>query len=136
MECRARIKELPIKVKFRHVKGHQDEKRKKDDTPLLLDWWAKENIRMDLAAKRHWRKTHKNPTPNHQFKHEKWAIWINGEKLSNFQKEPVHDRIGEQQLKDCWQKKHGMTDRTWDEINWDASKSAMKENPSANNDSG
>jgi hypothetical protein len=45
---RRMIKASPLKWKFRHVKGHQD------DYAGPLDRWAALNVEMDSLAKAHW----------------------------------------------------------------------------------
>ena len=47
-DCKTRIKQLPIKIQFKYIEGHQDNKKKKKKD---LDWWATTNIRMDKLAK-------------------------------------------------------------------------------------
>ena len=44
-DIRTRLNILPIKVLWRWVEGHQQEKGKK------MDWWARRNFHVDLAAK-------------------------------------------------------------------------------------
>ena len=92
-----------------------------------LDWWAKENIRMDRLAKDHWKRTHCNPVPNQRFKHEKWSIWFQGEKLAKFTKDLVHEKIAEETSKGYWMdhKEHVVTEEAWDDINWKACKEAL-----------
>ena len=44
-DIRGRLQQLPIDIKWKWVEGHQDEKGKK------LDWWARQNQKVDLSAK-------------------------------------------------------------------------------------
>ena len=58
MECRRLRASLPVTVEFKWIEGHQDKKGKR------LDWWARQNIRMDQRAKQFWRKHKHNPRHN------------------------------------------------------------------------
>ena len=128
-ECRGLMAELPCTVKFHWMKGHQDDED--DDRPL--DWWARQNIAMDLAAKRHWRLTKTRQTYNPIFPHEKFAILLHGQKLSSFNKEWVHERTNAQPIKTLWQTRHNLSDQQWDDIDWPAVKAARKEPPVGQN---
>ncbi len=68
---------LPIDIKFRHIKGHQDVHSPVDS----LDNWAKLNIQMDSAAKGalNWagRQNRFFDIP-----YEPWSIWHNNGKIS------------------------------------------------------
>jgi hypothetical protein len=129
MDCRGRMKALPIDITYRWVEGHQDDKGHAQS----LDWWAIQNIRMDHAAKSHWGKTKNQPRPNHVFQYEKWAVAIMGQKLSSFRKEEVHERTHEEAIKQYWTAKHNITDAQWQDINWKAAKTAQKEQPLGKN---
>lgn len=49
-DIRKRLEILPIVVTWRWVEGHQKEKGKK------MDWWARQNFRVDLAVKAYLKK--------------------------------------------------------------------------------
>jgi surfactin synthase thioesterase subunit len=49
-DIRAKIKRLPITVRWRWIKGHQDDAVSYDD----LDDWAKANVLVDNVAKAYW----------------------------------------------------------------------------------
>jgi hypothetical protein len=51
MECWRRIKALPIEVEIMWIRGHQDKV-----AGAVLDWWGRQNVRMDARAKKHGRK--------------------------------------------------------------------------------
>ena len=99
MDCRIRIRNLPIRITFRWIQGHQDSNQGKGQR---LDWWACQNIRMDHLAKRHWRSTHTNILANHMFKHKPWAITVLGEKLSSFNKETIHEQTNAEAVTKYW----------------------------------
>jgi hypothetical protein len=56
-DIRAKVKSLPVSVKWKWVEGHQD-----DDQSSHLDEWAKANILVDNIAKAFW--NHLNITLN------------------------------------------------------------------------
>jgi hypothetical protein len=51
MECRQQIKALPMEVEIMWIRGHQDMV-----AGAVLDWWARQNVRMDARAKIYGRK--------------------------------------------------------------------------------
>jgi len=102
VDCRQRIRALPIDIKFRWVEGHQDDRGHAQS----LDWWALQNIRMDRLAKQYWKTTRSRPKANQVFQYEAWAVSIHGQKLSSFQKEAVHERTHGEAIKTYWQEKN------------------------------
>ena len=129
IDARARIKELPIELKFKHVEGHQDSKNQ--GHKLALDWWALQNIAMDAKAKAHWRATKSSTPPNHKLKHELYSVLLAGTKLSSFDKTTVHAATNEKPIRDYWLKKREVfPDPTiFDDINWKAAQAAHREQP-------
>ena len=124
-ECRHLLKQLPIEVKFRWIKGHQDKKK----SVHKLDWWARQNIFMDARAKRFWRKHANSPRPAHRLQHEKVSIYWRGSKLAKFHKLEIHEMVMEQPLRKYWKKKDGLTKQGFNLTNWPAQKKALKEQP-------
>jgi hypothetical protein len=51
MECRRQIRALPVKVEIMWIRGHQDKV-----AGSVLDWWARQNVRMDARTKNYCRK--------------------------------------------------------------------------------
>ena len=128
LDCKSRIKALPIKVEFQWIEGHQDDNKGDHG---LLDWWARQNINMDRAAKQHWKDTKQSTPPNLPFKHEQWAISIQGQKLSSFDKDLVYERVASADVIKYWKEKKSnpIEDEVFDSMNWPASKVAIKERP-------
>ena len=126
LDCKERIKHLPIKVEFRWIEGHLDTKKGKGKQP---DWWERQNICMDHKAKQHWRRTHLSTPANFKFFHEPWAIHVGGQKLSSFTKEAIHERIATLNIMEYWQTKHSISDETWEDIDWEAAKKGHKSWP-------
>ncbi len=113
-ECRRLINELPIQVKLRWIESHQDEKGR----PLhRLDWWARQNIRMDQKAKRYWKKHKRNPRQAQALAHEMFPITIRGTKLSHLDKELAYELICTQKIKRYWCKKDSIPIERYDDIN-------------------
>ena len=124
-DCRSRIQGLPITVQLDWIEGHQDDK-----APCHpLDWWARQNIAMDEAAKRHWRLTQHFPGTNHILKHEFFAVKVVLEKITSFNKELIHSKTNHRHIRDYWQTKNSITDQQWEDINWPAASKALKELP-------
>lgn len=127
LECRQILRRLPITIKFHWVEGHQDDKKR---VPYAaLDWWGQRNCDMDTRAKRHWRRTHKQPPSPIILPSEHYAVLLAGDKLANFDKLEVHERTNAKPIREYWQKKHNWTDEIFDDINWPAAKQARKELP-------
>ena len=125
LDCKERIKALPIDVSFRWIEGHQDDKG--GEQGRRLDWWAKQNIRMDAKAKRHWKRTKGSVHHNLQFSRERWAIWLSGNKLSSFKKERLYEHTNQGPVQQYWQQKNNLDQPTWATINWEASREALAE---------
>ena len=128
LDCKQRLWKLSIEVRFRWIEGHQDEK---GEPGRRLDWWALQNVRMDSAAKRHWKRTKTHTPPNMRFQHERWALWLRGKKLSSFSKEAVYEAINTKDVETYWKtkKSNPMTDEQWNSFNKKALKTAHKERP-------
>jgi ribonuclease HI len=79
MDIRAKIKKLPISVKWKWVKGHQD-----NNPSLTLDKWVKANIMTDNMTKASW--NHLNQTGHvaspQQFGDKGWALYFHDRKLN------------------------------------------------------
>jgi hypothetical protein len=92
MDIRAKIKKLPISVKWKWVEEHQD-----NDTSLTLDEWAKANIMTDNMAKAFW--NHLNQIGHvaspQRFGDEGWAIYFHDRKLNRVDKKALYKPITE-----------------------------------------
>ena len=82
-DIRNRMDILPIEVSWRWVEGHQKEKGK------TMDWWARRNFDVDLAAKAYLRKCRKDNRPfvPIQLKYKYWAVYCKQVKKSSIQPE-------------------------------------------------
>ena len=115
-------------MEFQWIEGHQDDNKGDHG---FLDWWARQNINMDRAAKQHWKDTKQSTPPNLPFKHEQWAMSIQGQKLSSFDKDLVYERVASADVIKYWKEKKSnpIEDEVFDSMNWPASKVAIKERP-------
>ena len=64
------FRKCPVTVKFRHIKGHQD-----DNFYADLDEWARLNIDMDDGAKEHWLRCKDSCTRQQYIFGEPWPFW-------------------------------------------------------------
>jgi hypothetical protein len=124
MEGRQLAAALPTEVKWKWIKGHQDK-----IAGQHLDWWALQNIRMDRKAKRHGKKNKGNALGPLRLSTERWAFTVKGEKHACMNKKAVYEILREDKIKTYRQKKDGITNDAWGDINWKASKVALKEQP-------
>ena len=69
---RSVCRNCPVTLKFRHVKGHQDD----------LDEWASLNIEMDDGAKEHWLRSKNSRTRQQYIFGEPWPFWVAGRKVT------------------------------------------------------
>ena len=122
-ECRALLSEMPVSVRFKWVKGHQDRIKSGE----RLDWWARQNIRMDQAAKRHWNKHRRGQPQELPLAHDSFPITVRGKKLSNFNKETVWELYHNTKIKEYWEDKDNLNPEKYKQVNWQASKTAQKE---------
>ena len=98
-DIRGRLRQLPIDIKWKWVEGHQDEKGKK------LDWWARQNQKVNLSAKdfvqnaikyEYW----KYRTP--QLWYERWGLRINASKRSCISRKDVLSVLATKRMKSYW----------------------------------
>jgi hypothetical protein len=122
MECRHQSKALPVKVEIIWMRGHQDK-----EVQAVLDWWARHNISTDTRAKRHGKKWKGQVLGPIQLSTEQWAFTVNELKHSRFNKEEICELRKEEASKIRWQRKDAITDQAWQNIDWLASKVALKE---------
>jgi hypothetical protein len=85
-DIRARLHTLPIEVIWKWVEGHQDKKGK------FMDWWARQNQKVDRNAKAFLRKCKMNKRPHRPvcLLYEKWALYIQGVKQSKINKNSLY----------------------------------------------
>jgi hypothetical protein len=123
MECRNLMAQLPITIRYKWIEGHQDSKGKR------LDWWARQNIRMDQKAKRFWNKHSKNPRQAQPMSTLPVSIQIGDHLLTHFHKETVYEELHAGPILAYWAKKDDIPPEALTVVNWRASKLALKEQP-------
>jgi ribonuclease HI len=133
LDIRERTKRLPIKVQYKWIKGHQDEpqsqspttkkRRKRKKRPLSN--WAKMNIRVDKLAGDYRQEIGSRPRANLRFRYEKWCLWLEDQKMSNFCIKDVYTLIYTDTIS-YWAGKHGWTEETiTTDLDWTALQWAM-----------
>ena len=117
---RATLRNCPISLTFRHVKGHQD-----DGFDVSLDEWARLNIVMDDEAKIHWHKCNDQRRPPPYIYGEPWPFWVAGNKVSKDVELTIADHIEGSKLCDYWESKGRFGDSSSEQVHWDAVATAM-----------
>jgi hypothetical protein len=123
MAIRRIMRKLPIKVTLRYIEAHQD---KHSDS---LDWWGRQNVRMDAKAKLHWKRTAKQAVPNLVIGRDQWSIAIKEIIHYNCSLDRIYDDIHETTIRDYWAKKGHIPWDRWREINWKAQDLASRKLP-------
>ena len=123
-----RLKMLPegIKIKWRHVEGHQKEKGYKK-----LDFWALMNGKADKHAKSYLQKCIKNNRQHEpvQLWYEYLAINVNGIKQSNMNKNFIYSQLVKENSYKYWKNHHDFKINEPDDIDWKPLKKAVKRLP-------
>jgi hypothetical protein len=112
----------PIKWKFRHIMGHQDDHVALDK----LDRWAKLNIEMDKRAKQHIHIAQRSPR-HYMIYAEPWSVWSHGKKIVTDFSDTIYDIVHSNEAKSYWAKKDDIPEEVVDSIDWDMIKAAMSE---------
>ena len=95
-DIRARVKKLPIKIQWRHVRGHASEKG------LAQDWWTSQNEKVDAAAKAFMRKCLEKNQEHYTVLlwNEVVALYVNGSKQSRICKKSIYESLyGERRIR-------------------------------------
>ena len=127
LDIRRKIKELPINVTFRHIKGHQDDHKHIS----ALDRWATLNVQMDTRAKQMLakaRQSHHKP-PNQAFGNETVSVRHNNIKLSRFSLDSLYTLLYGANTKAYWATRHNIPPNLIDHINWETQDKALKREP-------
>ena len=119
---RAMLRKCPIKLKFRHVKGHQD-----DVCDAVLDEWAELNIAMDDGAKEHWHRCKDRQVGPPYIFGEPWPLWVAGRKVTKELVTTVVDHIDGQKVCDYWASKDRFQKVPCTAVHWEAVGKAMQE---------
>jgi hypothetical protein len=120
---RRKIAVLPIRIILRFVAGHQDA------TQQPLDWWARQNVRMDKMAKAYMVQTAHLPDYQQLVNQDAWALQIGTKIGHRFHVREVYEQIYEPIVREYWQHKHDLHPGAWNTINWDAAAQAAQQLP-------
>ena len=127
MAVRRQARAIPIKVTYRHVKGHQD------DTTAYhqLDRWSKLNVTVDSLAKSQLRKIlHSSPMPNQPLSGTPMKVFFKGQLLSHLPIQRLYSEIFGVRTKRTWCTYHGIPPSLVDQgIYWDGIERAMRQEP-------
>ena len=120
-----RIKMLPIKIKWKWVKGHKLEKTGKEN------WWERQNRRVDLLAKNYLQKciNNKRKQESIQLHYEKWALFIEGEKQSQVNKKKLYSELKKEATINYWRNHHAFKIKDENLISWTELGKATKSLP-------
>ena len=122
---RVKLKKSPLKWKYRHVKGHQD-----DNNNIILDHWANLNIEMDLLAKEKRAQEEQTPSPRQWLiEDEPWILCISGVKQTKKFADNIHDFIGGEALCTYWEENGQLPPHSTANVDWDATDLAMRNSP-------
>ena len=120
------VLELPIKVKFNHVRGHLDEHF--DRTDLTIE--ENLNVEMDELAKRTLRRAIKhNSYIKCSFPTETLQIFVDGEKVIRSPTEALEDSVSQRAAISYYHDKNKISRDDFELVDWPALKRAMKEWP-------
>ena len=120
--------ELPIKVCFQEIKGHQDQHA----DYLVLTRPSQMNVDCDSAAKAYLRElaysnlTMAVPSTIHQ---EGWTCWIDGIKTTMDHLEPVCMAVSSKVIKKHLDYKSCLNKEAFDRVDWDTVRCTMKNFP-------
>ena len=125
-DIRNRIELLPIKIKWRWVEGHQREKGRRK-----LDWWARQNERVDLLCKKFLTRCiiKRREYKSVRLWYEKWAIYLNGTKQSKICKKTMYSELRKQKTFDYWKTHHAFPIINPGSISWEPNRMATKQLP-------
>jgi len=117
--------QLPIKITFEHVKGHQD-----NGQSLALSWTAWMNIKMDARAKQ-WAGTSFQGPDQYTIPYKGWKCAIHGYCVIKKLQTMLHEHINRIALQQHWASKNCYSKGTAYMVDWDAADQAMRTLPQA-----
>ena len=93
-----------------------------------MDWWARRNFDVDLAAKAYLRKSRKEKRPfvPIQLKYEHWAVYCKQVKQSNIQPEKPYKQIFHTHTTNYWNSHHCIPVPSQSNIHREANRLARK----------
>jgi len=123
-DIRQRKLDFPIGIKFkwRWVEGHQKEKGVKN-----IDWWGKQNDKVDTLAKFYHRQCEENNRPNVTVRiwYMHWAVYVDQVKMSTFYKKPMYTYLIRDRILNYWKKHTDFPINHPYDIDWEPSRLAV-----------
>jgi len=122
---RAKTSGIGLDFHWRHVKGHQD-----GHTPTVLSRDAWLNIEADMLAKAAVNPAYHGPE-TYRLPGEAWTCLINRRRVVKQLTDRLRQQINEVPITKHWKRKYGMTEATWQSINWTGLGRAYRESTAA-----
>jgi hypothetical protein len=123
MDIRNSVSSLPIQVKWKWVKGHQDD----HEAVSKLDVWSQLNVIVDNLSKSYWNQN-KHLKPAAQiFKHEGWSISYKLSKMSCIQRGKVYDLLTREKSHQLWSVQLEVPLDDIKNVDWEAGGAAFKQ---------
>ena len=121
MDIRKRIKDLPIAIKWRWIRGHAREKGYK------TNWWTSMNEKMDKLAKDYMKDQLKNNREHctRRLWYEKWALYVNGNKQPSINRNFIYDSLYGEKTLDYWRNHHDIPIDPSHEVDWEPARLAI-----------
>ena len=113
-----------IVFKWRWVEGYQKEKGVKN-----IDWWGKQNDKVDTLAKFYLRQCQASKQPNVPVRlwYEQWAIYVDQVKMSTFDKTTMYTYLRKDRMLKYWREHSDFPVYRLEEIDWEPCRLAVKQ---------
>ena len=115
------MKDLPINIKWRWIKGHAREKG------FWLTWWHLMNEKMDKLAKDYMQdQLDKNREHySRRLWYEKWALYVNRNKQSSINCNFIYESLYGEQTLDYWRNHHDIPIDPSHKVDWEPARLAI-----------
>lgn len=113
------VKDIPVKIKFEHVDGHQDRLQRFKELGVM----AQLNVMMDTLAKRHLKALtdlDAYPEQNHTISWEGWECWVDDTKITSDPGPAIRKSIFGKELKAFLVERGRISSTGFDLIDWEA----------------
>ena len=117
---------MPIKIKWRWTEGHQRERGRRK-----LDWWARQNERVDILYKKFLTKCIRKKREHKSVRlyYETWALYLNGIKQSKLCKNKMYSELRKENILNYWKHHHAFPILNGESISWEPNRLATKQLP-------
>ena len=118
---------FPVKMKFTHIDGHQDDGKLYSQ----LDRLAQLNVDCDTLAKAALKRYHRHNTPTHDsLPHEVFIMHIRSEKVTSDIGLPLRNEVSRIQMRTFLQGNNRLDCQSFDKVDWEAMSHKMRKTPS------